>query len=78
MKNWSVEYKIFINGHLTKDKRIIFAKIRAVAKEKKYKFLQIINTEILTWKDENFKSRIRNSNDLKKKKMQIYVGILSW
>ncbi|CAI6372521.1 unnamed protein product [Macrosiphum euphorbiae] len=65
VNNWPTENKIFINEHLTKDKRILFAKTRAAAKDKKYKFTWISNAEILTRKDENSKTmRIRTFSDL--------------
>ncbi|CAI6365621.1 unnamed protein product [Macrosiphum euphorbiae] len=67
VNNWPTENKIFINEHLTKDKRILFAKTRAAAKDKKYKFTWISNAEILTRKDENSKTmRIRTFSDLEK------------
>ncbi|XP_025407433.1 uncharacterized protein LOC112681388 [Sipha flava] len=65
VKNWPTENKIFINEHLTRDKRILFAKTRSTAKEKNYKFTWISNAEILTRKDENARIiRIRINSDL--------------
>lgn len=67
VKNWPVENKIFINEHLTKEKRILFAKARTAAKEKNYKFIWITNADILMRKDESSKIfRIRTNNDLEK------------
>jgi len=67
VNNWSTENKIFINEHLTKDKRILFVKTRAAAKDKKYKFTWIFNAEILTRKDENSKTmQIKTFSDLEK------------
>ncbi|XP_060846012.1 uncharacterized protein LOC132925655 [Rhopalosiphum padi] len=67
VKNWSVENKIYINEHLTKERRILFAKSRQVAREKNFKFVWINNADILIRKDENSRiSRIRSINDLEK------------
>lgn len=38
VKTWPVENKIFINEHLTRDKRILFAITKSTAKEKNHKF----------------------------------------
>jgi len=66
LSNWP-ENQIYINEHLTKNKRILFAQTRLAAKEKNYKFTCINNAEILTRKDENSKIfRIRTSNDIGK------------
>lgn len=53
--NWSTDNKIFINERLIKNKRILFSNTRSTAKEKKYKFVWISNSDILIRKDENAK-----------------------
>lgn len=56
--DWSKDKRLYINNHLTKQKRQLYGKVRAAAKEKGFKFIWMNeNADILLRKDENTKVR---------------------
>lgn len=65
-ENWP-QSKLYINNHLTKVKRLLLGKSKAMAKEKGYKYVWMSGIDILVRKEEHGKViRIKEENDLNK------------
>lgn len=59
--------KIYVNNHLTKFRRLLFDKLKTLAKEKNYKYVWVSGMNILVRKEDNAKVfRINDENDLNK------------
>jgi len=66
-RNMYPTLEVYFNSHLTKSRRLLLGRLKALAKEKNYKYGWVSRTNILVRKDDDAKVfRIHDENDLNK------------